>query len=118
MRHLNGPRSRPDTLTSSALADINGQFKPSWRAAQDWAKFAVAKLDRSEKPERVEAVLDALAVDASWLLAGGYYRQFKNDPGLAQDHLSEIASRTLIYDDIIVYLEELAEAAQPALTNA
>jgi hypothetical protein len=118
MRHLNGPRSRPGTLTSGALADINGQFKPSWRAAQDWAKFAMARLDRCEELEQVENVLDALAIDAGWLLAGGYHRSFKGNAELARTNLSELASRTLIRDDAIVHLDELVEVAQPTLSNA
>jgi hypothetical protein len=105
----------PQTRTSSALYDINGHVKPDWLAARHWARFARARLERcdSHTSERVDDVLDSLAIDAGWLLGNGHHRKFKGDPALAWENLSEIASGTAVYDDAVIWLDELADAAQP-----
>lgn len=108
--------ARPNTITGSALDDINGAIKPGWRAAQDWAGFAFARLQRCEDSDEstdFEDVVYSLADDADWLLRCGYEIKFGRDPEFARTTLHDIANSTLTYDDLLTALDELSELAAP-----
>jgi hypothetical protein len=109
--------ARPNTLTGSALADINGPMKPGWRAAQDWAHFGAARLQRCGDHDLPD-IVDALADDADWLLRCGHEAKFGGDPEFVRTTLHDIATGTLPYSDLVAALGELQELAAPQLAGA
>jgi hypothetical protein len=112
--------ARPNTLTGSALADINGGMKPGWQAAQDWAGFGFARLQRCEDADEstdFEDVRSSLADDADWLLRCGYESKFGRDSEFARTTLHDIATGTLTYSDLLNALDELSELARPQETR-